>query len=363
MNKRIRTSLSIGLILALLVAGAGVYYFNSKLNKSHRAVLDQVTANQNKVIESQKQLAEELEALVNEMNIDPPYEFPSRPNSTARPYNPRKMYLSATSENPISDNKDKDGVALIYREEADGNSYHPVAIARYGLGMFSNFIGTGDQVFFDEARIQADYFVRTIDPDTGLFYYDFDFYVHNHQLLKAPWSSAMAQGLVLSLLARMYDQTGDQKYLETCKLAMKPLALPVANGGLQAQFFGGHPFYEEYPTELPSFTLNGFMFTLIGLLDFWEITGDPTAKELYDQGIETLEYALPFYDINGISLYKLSHLNGFMAPPQFIPMYHMLHIRQLQLLNQWEDSEIMQYYIQAWSDYANPGEPKGPEAD
>ncbi|NWO12521.1 MAG: hypothetical protein HLX49_02620 [Virgibacillus sp.] len=37
-------------------------------------------------------------------------------------------------------------------------------------------------------------------------------------------------------------------------------------------------FYEECPTDPPSFILNGFMFALIGLYDLYKLTGDIETK-------------------------------------------------------------------------------------
>ena len=42
------------------------------------------------------------------------------------------------------------------------------------------------------------------------------------------------------------------------------------------------------------------MFTLIGLYDYYQVTGNKLAKELYDDGIETLKYMLPYYDSAGM---------------------------------------------------------------
>ena len=56
---------------------------------------------------------------------------------------------------------------------------------------------------------------------------------------------------------------------------------------LFAQFV--EKFYEEYPTTKGNYTLNGFMFTLVGLYDYYKVTGNELAKELYDDGIETLK--------------------------------------------------------------------------
>jgi len=93
------------------------------------------------------------------------------------------------------------------------------------------------------------------------------------------------------------------------------------------------------------------MFTLMGLQDLYSITGDTQAKQLYDKGIETLEYVLPFYDSVGISLYHLGHLMDKNLPVHYSEKYHIIHIYQLKILNQIEKNETIEYYANRWESY------------
>ena len=131
---------------------------------------------------------------------------------------------------------------------------------------------------------------------------------------------------------------------------MKPLTVDVKNGGLCADFFE-YPYYEEYPTAPASYTLNGFMFTLVGLHDLYSITGDKQAKKLYDNGIKTLDYCLPFYDSTGISLYHLGHLTDKNLPLHTSEKYHNIHIRLLRIINKWENNATFMYYADKWENY------------
>ena len=267
-------------------------------------------------------------------------------------YDSTKQYFSYTKQDLQKQDtvlKDDNGIALTkYKDES---RYNPVTISQYGLKQYSNYIETGDNQYYDKAKIQADYLINVQDKETGKFYYDYDFKVSGtNQTLKAPWSSAMAQGQVISLLVRIYSVSGDKKYIEASKLAMKPLTISVQDGGLKADFFG-YDYYEEYPTIPESYTLNGFMFTLIGLYDLYNVTGDTQAQELYNKGIETLEYCLPFYDSTGISLYHLAHLTDRNLPLHYSESYHTIHIIQLKTLDQIENNSTFKYYINRWEGY------------
>lgn len=160
----------------------------------------------------------------------------------------------------------------------------------------------------------------------------------------------MAQGQVISLFVRIYSVSNDNQYIEAAKLAMQSLTRKVEDGGLCADFFG-YTYYEEYPTSPASYTLNGFMFTLIGLHDLYSVIEDEQTKELYDKGIETLEYCLPFYDSIGVSLYHLGHLTDENLSLHYSEKYHRIHIIQLRTINQFENNETLEYYANRWENY------------
>src|SRR5205823_4361220 len=138
---------------------------------------------------------------------------------------------------------------------------------------------------------------------TGAWPYHFDFWVGGMGVtLRQPWPSAMAQGEAISLLTRLGHVTGDRRFARAARRALAPLARPVWAGGVLAHL-GDHPFFEEYPTNPPSFALNGFMFTLVGLYDLGQ--DSPAARRLFLVGMRTLEANLHLYDTGGISAYHL----------------------------------------------------------
>lgn len=329
--KKTRTgfALILATLLTLISIGAVFLYFNNKLNRQFHVLQDTMSKS----------------------SID----FGSRVQLDASPYDPRGYYYSWT-ENQITIEqdqqikKDNRGVRLtfLFNEWI----YHPVSIAQYGLAEVSNYIYTNDKYYLDEAVNQGNYFIEEAQKNDGYLYYNID----NYQVpgtdytLRAPWASAMGQGLALSLLSRLYDITGDEKYRLVCELILKPLTVSVNDGGLKTDF-NGNTFFEEYPSTFPSYVLNGFMFTLIGLYDCKEIVQSNLADELYRKGIETLKRILPYYDHNGISCYHLAHLNGTKLPVHYSSKYHKLHITQLNLLYKIEEAEIFMFYRDRWLDY------------
>lgn len=246
---------------------------------------------------------------------------------------------------------DGSGIPLV---KINGNYvYNPVSIAQYGLQYYSYYIKDGNKDNINHVIAAADWLVSYQDSQTGKWLYEFPFDVGGMGIrLNAGWSSAMGQGQAISLLVRAYSLTKDERYIKTAELGLEPLEIEVKNGGL-TRYVEGHPFYEEYPTNPPSYALNGFMFTLLGLYDLSYIKPDSKAGELYKEGMETLKLVLPNYDSgeNRISIYHLGHITN---PPRSIhtsSFYHMVHIIQLKALDSVSPDLMLKKYYELWRSY------------
>ena len=89
------------------------------------------------------------------------------------------------------------------------------------------------------------------------------------------------------------------KYIDAALMGMKPLSVSSAEGGVRAYFMSQYPWYEEYPTNPPSFVLNGFIYSLIGLYDILTLAPESRtaeAKLLFNQGVQSLKHLLPLFD-------------------------------------------------------------------
>lgn len=184
-----------------------------------------------------------------------------------------------------------------------GRQTNPVTITQWGLSHYSR----GDTA----AGVRAADWLVTHQRGDGAWVYSFDFYdPPADETMHAPWISALAQGQALSLLARAYRATGDRKYLTAGDRALLPFLKPLADGGV-SRSWDGHPYFEEYPTKRPSFVLNGYLFTLIGLHDYAHQTGNTTARQLWEQGERTAAVLLPQFALGGRSS---AYLLGFRKP-------------------------------------------------
>lgn len=87
------------------------------------------------------------------------------------------------------------------------------------------------------------------------------------------------------------------------------------------------PWYEEYPTEPPSFVLNGFIYSLIGLYDLLTLAPALQARDaaaLFQQGMKSLKKLLLAFDNGSGTNYDLRHLTIGCAPniARYVGSFH-----------------------------------------
>jgi len=109
----------------------------------------------------------------------------------------------------------------------------------------------------------------------------------------------------------------------------------------------GNIWLEEYAILPPPHILNGFIFALLGVYDFYRVTKSEKSLNLFNEGIKTLEKNLNLYDSGYWSLYNLIH--KYPA----IKKYHELHIRQLKVLHELTGKDIFNEYAERWEEYLN----------
>jgi hypothetical protein len=254
-----------------------------------------------------------------------------------------------------------DASRIPYVEYASGPAYNSVTIALFGLLAYNRFLERHESGDREEFLQMANWLQSHQDQKCGCWYYDFDYpYVTLDETLHKPWISGMAQGLALSVFARAYTLTNDSSYVKAAEKALLPFTKPVEDGGVTRKFsFASsesleNPFYEEYPVgPEPSYTLNGFMFALLGLYDFAQVP-DSQAAKLFQAGLGTLEEALPLYDLGDASAYDLGHLTH---PPRRINRddgYHLVHITLLNALGTATHRSELLWYRDHWNSYGTP---------
>lgn len=117
----------------------------------------------------------------------------------------------------------------------------------------------------------------------------------------AGWSSAMPQASAMYALARLWQRTGDQHWLDRSHELMALLEIGPPAGVRLATPSGAH--YLLYSQNSDLLVGNGFASVLVSLYDYVGVTGDGRARALLDAGLAEAAASFPAYDTGAWSLY------------------------------------------------------------
>lgn len=259
---------------------------------------------------------------------------------------------------------DDEGIPIDIRE---GKVYYnPTGIAQYALSFYASDMSREDSIGFFK---NADFLCKSLNEEGG-FAYDFDFDMRG-VFMKAPWYSGMAQGQILSVLSRAYKLTNDYKYLY---YGNKVLNFMIADPGdsypkkgckvLLRQFsdihenlkkFQNYVIYDEYVDDECTYVLNGNLFGLVGLHDYYEVSNSQIAYNAFDEGIKSIKVMLPYYDYYGATSYDLLHFLSNTDIKFNSPYAHDYDISLLDAIYKYTgDSFFAKYRDSFISYYASP---------
>jgi len=237
---------------------------------------------------------------------------------------------------------------LDYRGEV-GLQYNPIAIAQYGLGNYNFYKRNQEQTRFDKCLRAADWLVRNLEKNhKGIYVWNHHFDWEYRDKLKAPWYSALAQGQGISLLVRVFKETGRQEYKVTADQALISFTRETEEGGVAHTDERGYVWFEETIVNPPTHILNGFIWAMWGVYDYYFLTRDEAAQQLFQKAVQTLEDNLKDFDCGFWSLYEQS---GTRLKMLASPFYHRLHIVQLRIMAQLTGKEVFARYAARWEGY------------
>ena len=237
---------------------------------------------------------------------------------------------------------------LDYRGEI-GLQYNPIAVAQWGLANYNQFCETREEIRAQKTLKAANWLCDHLEQNPhGLWVWNHHFDWDYRETLKAPWHSGLAQGQGVSLLLRAHAYTGDNKYAQASERAFAALARPIGEGGVLFEDEEKNLWIEEYLVCPPTHILNGFMWALWGVFDFWRARADSPAKQIFDRGVNTLVRNLRRYDTGYWSLYEQS---GTRLKMLASPFYHQLHIVQLQVMAQLTGKTEFAKVAERWENY------------
>ncbi len=206
----------------------------------------------------------------------------------------------------------------------------PVVPIQWALGCYERWLaGDGEEWLGAAYSISEQLVTRQLlnGPHAGGWLHH-EPLAHTYRL-PAPWLSALPQGEGASLLTRVYQDTEEERFALAARRALDPLQRPVAEGGV-GTLLDGDPFPEEYPTDPPSYVLNGAIFALWGFHDVAIALEDRSLQTEFEERVDALARTIHRWDTGRWSRYDL-----FPHPVTNVSSsaYHALHINQLRAMN------------------------------
>jgi len=273
-----------------------------------------------------------------------PRANPVAPTGTLGEY-----YMVFGEKANYSGHHDAAGIPLLDYHGRIGLQYNPIAVAQWGLGNYNEFRATGRVGNQQKFLAAADWLCLRIRQNPhGLWvwnhHFDWDYRVR----LKAPWYSGLAQGQGISLLLRAHRETGRPVYFQVAKLAFDSFLKSVNEGGIAFSDCEGNLWFEEYIVSPPTHILNGFIWAVWGVYDYFLVTRDDRAWELFQRAVKTLLANLHRYDLGYWSRYELSETR---LPMVASPFYHQLHIVQLRVMHRLTGEPPFSQIAGRWQDY------------
>lgn len=263
-----------------------------------------------------------------------------------------------------------DGVYMKYT--ADGKSYdHPVGQIQFGLGCITSYRVETDPTrkaaFLKRARAQADRLIAKRVETRGAWYfpYPFDFTHAEHSgvVYKAPWYSGMAQGEAISLFAQLAAledgiSADDRALYRTAAdgAFASLLRADNTNPWVVNKDKAGYLWIQEYPFKTAGtgdYTYNGMIFAMFGVWDYFQLTGNELAAQLYDGACTTIaRYFTLLRNPRWFSYYCQTH-----RIPANTYQHH--HITLWQQLNWQTNSSVFAHQLDMLIEDVPPGVKSG----
>ncbi|MFX0015273.1 MAG: D-glucuronyl C5-epimerase family protein [Promethearchaeota archaeon] len=204
----------------------------------------------------------------------------------------------------------------------------------------------------------ADFLMKNMTND-GFFLYNWKIPLWHKQTV--PWVSGLAQGLIIQVLLRAEEVTGNSSYLEGVNKVLETFTYEWEEGGITftgnnyTREKGGFTFIEginktwflESPCEQEEdleFILNGHIYAIFGLYEYSKhprTQKKALASQLFYEGSAAIESSLPEYDTYfGLSKYARKGKVNFD--------YLKIHVFQLEVIYRLTNNSLIRNYYNKW---------------
>jgi hypothetical protein len=212
--------------------------------------------------------------------------------------------------------------------------YHPGQLAEFGLESIDVYHNTGDTNSLLSAIKTSEKLIgMSVTSDSAMLFpctYNFSLHDIASETMISPWYSGMIQGNALSLFCRLFETTKDSTYLAYSADIFKSFSRTKGKGDnpwIACIDSSGFLWLEEYPLDVPSFALNGMIFAMYGVYDYYRISDNEQARHILCGALTTIKANISRYRVEGgVSRFCIKH-------DARSETHHWIHIAQLKKLS------------------------------
>lgn len=164
----------------------------------------------------------------------------------------------------------------------------PLILGYYGLVTYNHYFQTQDEMLKKEIYNYANYTISKMEL-TGALNYNYDYKLFNQ---KAPWHSGIAQAIISSFLLRAHLLYPNENFL---MYSQKAMDFMLHEGKLNTETPEGFLWIEEYPMESHSMVLNGFIFSIISIIEVDSMIASDKYSNLAQAYLQSLINYLHLY--------------------------------------------------------------------
>ena len=219
------------------------------------------------------------------------------------------------------------------------NYFNPLFPSYYGLVVFNEYLATKSKERLDVFWKQISALKEHGHFKSDLFHLPIPFDYPDFNL-KAPWMAGITQALAASMFFRANLLMPNSDFIKYQKGCVDSLYLSTNENGVFCKSPEGKDWIEEYPSVQPSYVLNGFIFCIIAVIEYYIISKEETYKKKAIRLIESLisslhEYKLGKYWRYDRKFWKFSNLEY-----QALHIFQFLHLYKLTNFDLFKEISI-----------------------
>lgn len=234
------------------------------------------------------------------------------------------------------------GIYTMYNNESKKYIKNICGICQYGIINYDLFLKTKSNEYLEKFKYNLDWIKNNVTYINNLPYWNYEYDLDEH---KAPWSSGMSQGLVISLLVRGFVFFNDKTYLDLAILASKTLSRPIHEGGFKYNYDNFKCWFEESNTN--NHILNGHIYALFGIFDIYRCTKSSEHYKLFTSGLNDIKENIKKFDLGFFSSYDA------FSKEYANNSYHSIHIVQFEILYEISNDDFFKFISAKWKKINN----------